>query len=30
MPANALDAGQANPDGLRTLKIAGSNPYKEY
>jgi hypothetical protein len=28
MPANALDAGQGNPDGLGAVKIGGSNPYE--
>jgi hypothetical protein len=30
MSADALDAGQGNPDGLGAVKIGGSNPYKVF
>jgi hypothetical protein len=30
MPANALDARQGNPDGLRAVKIGGPDPYKVF
>jgi hypothetical protein len=30
MPAYAPDAGQGNPDGLGTVKIGRTNPYKVF